>query len=450
MQFPDRSHLACLLATALASVALLCTTPVSAAPFQAQVRSVSVVKPTRAPIDRSIRLVGSVLPWQRANLRARVTGFVQDVLVMTGDQIEKGQLLCTLDLPGLQADWEVASALVSEAEAAEAGSHAAVAEAEADVNDARARSDVARSGIAVGLAAERVAQTNLALTQVVLNRQRKLFQGQATTQEIVDEAQGHFDSAEATLQAAGADVTMAQAMARATQARIEAAVARVNSAEAAVAAAKAAVLTALGRLDAARTQLDFGQLHSPFDSARVTKRHVDPGALATAGLTDLLELQDLSRVRLAVQVPEGQVRQIKAGTRAVITLNDDGERIEAAVSRTAGALASSTRTMSVEIDLDNSAGRLFPGMFFHANLSLETLDNAMLLPGSAIHSERRSNYVLVVEAGQLVRKDVQLGIDDGISVQILDGLQGTEQVVRSNVAGLRAGDKVSAVPGQQH
>jgi len=449
MQSPDRFPLASLLACALASGALLPATPVAAAPVQEQVRAVSVVEPLRAPIDRSIRLVGSILPWQRVVLRARVTGFVRNVLVMPGDKLEQGQLLCTLELPGLQADWEIHAARVSEAEAALAGSRAAVAEAEADVIDTQAGADVAHSAIAVAEAADRVARTHLELSRVVLDRQRELFQSQATTQEVVDAAQGRFDQAAASLQAAEADVNMAQALSRAAQARTEAASARVSSAQAAEQAADASVRTAIARRDAARAELDFGRICSPFQSARVTKRHVDKGALALAGQTDLLELQDISRVRFVIQVPEAQVRNIEAGTRAVITLAADGERVEAVVSRTAGALAISTRTMSVEIDLDNTARRFLPGMFFHANLSLETLDDAMLLPASAIHSERNANYVLVVEAGLLVRKNVQLGLDDGISVQILDGLVGDEWVVRSNVAGLRSGDTVRAIEGQQ-
>ena len=104
--------------------------------------------------------------------------------------------------------------------------------------------------------------------------------------------------------------------------------------------------------------------------------------------------------------------------------------------------------MQAEVDLDNATGALFPGMFFHARVTVEEVRDALVLPGSAVHTQRKQNYVLVVdEAGMVARKNMKLGVDDGRQVQVIEGLAGTERVVQSLVAGLREGDRVTPVEG---
>ena len=414
-------------------------------------RTVRVVRPRRENIDRSVDLLGTVLPWQSATIKSRVTGYVANVAVMPGDRVEEGGLLCTLDLPGLQAEMQAAHAAIAEAEAMVSGKRGNIAAARADVLDAEAAEHVAEAQIAVREAAVQVAQAEQEVASAILDRKQALREVKAATIEEVEEAQGRLDSARAHRMAATADVAMAQAQLVAAQARTEAARARIEAAEAQVAGAEAAVDSARAALELVTSQLQFGELRAPFGNALVTERFVDTGALAQAQHTELLTLMDVSRVRLQIHVPERHARIVRAGTRVVIELDGaDHERVEAAVSRVSGALSIKSRTMAIEIDLDNAAGTYYPGMFFHTRIAVETLEDAMLLPGSAVHTQRKQNYVLVVGAdGTVERKDVKLGVDDGRTAQVLSGLTGDERVVEALVAGLREGDRVRALEEQK-
>jgi len=449
---PSTALRALLAGATAATLPLVLAAPADAAPsptavVQEATRTVRVTQARRASIDRSVELVGTVLPWQSTTLMSRVTGYVTKVEVMPGDRVEQGALLCTLDLPALRAERQVARAGVAEAEALVKGKRGDIAAARADVLDAEAVEGVARSQITVREAAVEVADADARLAQAVLDRKRALREVKAATEEEVEEAQGRLDSTRAMRAAAAADVTMAGAQLDAARARTQAALALVEAAEAQVAGAEAAVETARAALELVTTRLRFGELRSPYDNALVTDRYIDAGALAEANETELLTIMDVSKVRLQIHVPERISRTVHKSTRVVIEMDDaEGTPIEAGVARVAGALATRSRTMAVEVDLDNTAGSFYPGMFFHARVSVETLEDALLLPGSAVHTARKQNYVLVVDDQGLVqRKDVKLGVDDGRIVQIISGLTGEERVVVALVAGLREGDRVRAV-----
>ena len=96
---------------------------------------------------------------------------------------------------------------------------------------------------------------------------------------------------------------------------------------------------------------------------------------------------------------------------------------------------------------DNEAGRFLPGMFCHVRLVLERSAAALVLPGSAVRADAEGPFVFVVEEGVVRARRVELGIDDGLRVEVLEGLAGGEQVVNGNVGGLRDGERVRAVEG---
>jgi RND family efflux transporter MFP subunit len=118
------------------------------------------------------------------------------------------------------------------------------------------------------------------------------------------------------------------------------------------------------------------------------------------------------------------------------------EPIRAEVTRRAAALDVTTRTMRVEVELDNASGRLLPGMFCHALIEVAQREDAMTLPGATIRTAGKQDFVFVVEGGRVARRDVQLGMDNGILVEVASGLSGDEQVVVGQVAGLQEGDAV--------
>ena len=106
-----------------------------------------------------------------------------------------------------------------------------------------------------------------------------------------------------------------------------------------------------------------------------------------------------------------------------------GEEFRGKVTRFAGALNPATRTMRTEIDLANRDHRLRPGMYGRATLSLDMRSDAVTVPAEALRVEGGSEYVYCVVNGVAKRVGVETAIQDGISVEVIDGLDGDEQIV---------------------
>jgi len=180
--------------------------------------------------------------------------------------------------------------------------------------------------------------------------------------------------------------------------------------------------------------LDYTKVRAPFNGI-VTARFVDVGALvqaATSSATQavpLFTVMDISTVRIYVNVSQEDASFVKRGTPATIELKDAGKTIEAAVTRSTVALDPGTRTMLAEIDLPNPGHVMSPGMFAEAILMLRQHRNALVIPPTALLSENSSKAVFVVEQGVARKVPVKTGIDDGVWVEITEGLSGNEEVV---------------------
>jgi RND family efflux transporter MFP subunit len=147
-----------------------------------------------------------------------------------------------------------------------------------------------------------------------------------------------------------------------------------------------------------------------------------------------------------VAIPERDAPLANAGDPATITLQAlPGQVFEGTVSRTAGVLAESSRTLMLEIDLDNSDGTLLPGMFGQATIVLDSPAERLTLPASTVRFDEAGNsYVYVVNASSEIDVvSVQTGLDDGNQIEITAGLDGAERIVGPLLRRLKAGQKVT-------
>jgi RND family efflux transporter MFP subunit len=200
----------------------------------------------------------------------------------------------------------------------------------------------------------------------------------------------------------------------------------------------------------------YTRMVAPFDGV-VTARYVDPGALIEAqgsasggsahgGKTPVLAVADLSTIRVYLYVPEQETSLVKQGAPATLTLQEfPGREFEGTVTRFAHALDLSTRTMLVEVDIPNPDRLLYPGMYAEATLELERHPGALVVPASAIESQKDDSSVLVVEGGAVQRVPVETGLSERGEVEITAGLARDADVIAHPSASLEAGEKVRAV-----
>jgi RND family efflux transporter MFP subunit len=197
--------------------------------------------------------------------------------------------------------------------------------------------------------------------------------------------------------------------------------------------------------------LRYATVRAPFDGV-VSARYVDPGALvpAATGSTQsalpILDVTDVDTLRVFVYVAQDAAPFVRAGDPVTVWQDEMPERrIPAAVTRSTGALDPRTRTLQVEIDLDNRPLGLLPGTFAHVELHIAEPPSP-LIPDEAIVIRDGKTVVARVDDAHVRFAPVELGYNDGRSVRVLRGLAGGETVGVDVPVEIQEGSAVQPVP----
>jgi membrane fusion protein, multidrug efflux system len=210
-----------------------------------------------------------------------------------------------------------------------------------------------------------------------------------------------------------------------------------QSAHAATEAARAAVA-------GFQAQEGFKQIVAPFDGI-VTARNTDIGDLITSGgSTPLFVVDDESRLRIYVSVPEAYAAEVKQSSGASFTVPDYPGRIfKAALAATAGAIDPNSGTLLVQFQADNQDGALQAGDYAQVTIALPADEQALSVPSSALMF--RDNGMEVATLGpdnRVVVKPVTIARDFGNTVQIATGISKDDRIINNPPDALEAGDEV--------
>lgn len=180
----------------------------------------------------------------------------------------------------------------------------------------------------------------------------------------------------------------------------------------------------------------YRNITAPFDGV-ITERYAHPGALAGPQHGPLLRLERLSRLRLVVAVPEANAGSVSVGARVSFTVPaHPGETFTGVVARAARSLDAKTRTMPVELDVANAAGRLAPGMFPSVEWPAGSARPVLLVPKTAVVTTTERTFVIRSENGKAKWVNVTKGAASGDLVEVMGALRDGDQVV------LRATDEI--------
>jgi RND family efflux transporter MFP subunit len=195
----------------------------------------------------------------------------------------------------------------------------------------------------------------------------------------------------------------------------------------------------------------FQKVVAPF-AGIVTTRNIDNGALVSAGnggqTSALFHVAQTDTLRIYVTVPQTNARSVAPGQSAAVSFREIPEKtFDAKVVRTAGALDPASRTLLTELQVANSDGQLFPGMYAEVKFAFPQDGRTLLVPGNAVTVQSDGPKVLIVDAKQTLRaRSVKLGRDLGDKVEILSGLNPAEPLVANPSGSLREGEEVKAQP----
>lgn len=215
--------------------------------------------------------------------------------------------------------------------------------------------------------------------------------------------------------------------------------------------AEAEYLSAKANLDAVNHRIGFLTIKAPF-SGIITKRYVDKGAMIQSGLSQsnpqaLFELQEINPIRLTIPVPESDAVGIQKGMGVEVTLPElSGKSFMAKVSRTSNALDPMSKTMQVEIDLENPDGKILSGMYAKTLLQIDSRENILSVPVIAKVSHKNEDYVLAVEDGIVKRLPVKIGLSNRDYFEVLnDEFTDKTQVIVQGKSLVKPGQIVEGV-----
>jgi RND family efflux transporter MFP subunit len=190
----------------------------------------------------------------------------------------------------------------------------------------------------------------------------------------------------------------------------------------------------------------FKQIVAPFDGV-ITARNTDIGALINAGRTagqELFDVSDLHRVRIYVQVPQAFSAGLSPGLKATFEMPQyPGRKFDATLVTTSNAMNTTSRSMLVELQADNSDGKLLGGAYCRVNFQIPGDPNMVRIPATALMPVNRGVQVAVLGDGnKVVLKSIRLGRDFGDTVEVTAGLDPQDRVIDSPPETLQSGDVV--------
>jgi RND family efflux transporter MFP subunit len=177
----------------------------------------------------------------------------------------------------------------------------------------------------------------------------------------------------------------------------------------------------------------FEKIYAPFDGI-ITARNTDIGALIDAGANtqprELFHIAAIHTLRLYVSVPEVYSRAARSGAPATLTLDEfPDQTFHGTLVRNANSIDVASRTLLVEVDVDNPTGQLLPGAYVFVHLKLPDQTRSVTIPSNTLIFRKEGLQVGLVRHGKAELVPVKISRDYGNSVEILSGLQPTDPVI---------------------
>jgi RND family efflux transporter MFP subunit len=214
----------------------------------------------------------------------------------------------------------------------------------------------------------------------------------------------------------------------------------------------AAVKSAQANVERLRQLQSFEKVYAPFDGV-ITARNIDTGQLIDPGAgKELFHLQALQTLRVYANLPQIYSSNVKPGAKIDLTFAEHAGKIyQGSLVRTSDAIDPVSRTLLIEIDVDNHAGELLPGSLAQVHFKTPSAGPTLIVPAATLIFRKEGLRVGVVVNGNTAHMvPVVIGEDDGANVQIVSGLSLGDQVIQDPPDSLIEGEKVQvASPGSQ-
>jgi multidrug efflux pump subunit AcrA (membrane-fusion protein) len=346
---------------------------------------VEVVTASEVPKTEELTLPGTVVPVSTTHIYARATGYLKTLNADIGDRVRRGQLLAVIESPDLDATVEQQ-----------------------------------RSLLQVSKAALNTARSQLTLQQATYDRVHVLAQHGVLSQQDDDVALAAVKAATDTVQSAESNVN-----------------------------------AETSALEHWTVLASYEQVRSPIDGT-VTARNVDVGSFvsssgAGAGLTlnttsvqsnsggpptggaqggELFQIANTRNLRTFISVPEENAVNVQTGNEATLTFSElPGQQFQGKIVRSSDSLNQQTRTLLLEVQIQDPKRQLRPGMFASVQLHFNVQNPGILISGDSIIPRAQGQFVAVVDNNIVHLQQVHVGRDLGTEVYVTTGLRNGDKIV---------------------
>jgi len=196
--------------------------------------------------------------------------------------------------------------------------------------------------------------------------------------------------------------------------------------------------------DRARLELSYTEIRAPIDGV-VSARHIKLGNTISAN-EPTFRVTDLDPLVAYVHIPEKEFRKLAPQQTADVVVDAlGGERFKGVISRISPTVDPKTGTFRARVEVPDPSRRLKPGMFARVNIVYERRENALQLPRAAMLDADGAQSVFIVVDGKAQQRPVSTGLANNGWLEVVEGLDGSEQVVVVGQAGLKTGSPVKVV-----
>jgi RND family efflux transporter MFP subunit len=253
----------------------------------------------------------------------------------------------------------------------------------------------------------RTAQANLQLAQITAERWVSLLKRDVVSRQETDQTVSDFNAKRATVDSAEANVRRLQKL------------------------------------------QEFERVYAPFDGV-ITARNTDIGALIqngdNTGPKELFHLAAIDKLRVYISVPEVYETAVKSGESVKLTLDAfPGETFTGTVVRNSNSIDLTSRTLNMEVDVDNPTGRLLPGAYAFVHLKLPATVGAVTIPTNTLLFRAEGLRVAVVQHGEVKLVPITIGHDYGNTVEAVSGLTVDDAVIIDPSDSITDGSRVEIV-----
>jgi multidrug efflux pump subunit AcrA (membrane-fusion protein) len=356
-------------------------------------------------LPRFFEATGSLVGDQQTDVAPSIAGKVVAVGVDLGSYVKRGQMIARLDDVDSKLRVEQAQAQLEQSKAALRQAEEKVGLRSGQVFDPNKLPEVANARLALDLAEKN------------LRRSEKLIESGDVSRSFYDQQKAQRDQ---------------------LREQYESALSLARQNHAAVMTARANVANAESQVGLARRSLTYALVYSPIDGF-VAERNADLGEYVSP-TTKVATIVRVNPMRIRIDIPEQAIPAVNVGQAVSVTTSAwPDKNFSGRIARISPNVSPSSRTLSVEAEIENSSGALKPGQFASVRILQQRSAPAVLIPSRAVQTESGVSRVFVIKDGQAQQRVVQLGQTESDLIEIKSGVAEGESVATSNLDQLSDG-----------